>query len=94
MKINIQPPPTGGSKVLNDFVNKELTAFGKLAPGVSSAEVRLRQDKGYAGDNKICEIYLSMEEKNIFAVQKGRTYEESTTRAIEKLQRHLVNISK
>ncbi|MFL5764671.1 MAG: HPF/RaiA family ribosome-associated protein [Bacteroidia bacterium] len=89
MEITIQPPPIGGSKGLSDYVNKELTAFAKLAPGASRVEVRLRQDKGYAGENKICEIYLSTAQKNIFAVQKGRTYEESTAKAIQKLQKQL-----
>jgi ribosome-associated translation inhibitor RaiA len=92
MKISIQPPSSGASKALTDFINKELAALSNTSRSIYSADVRLRQDKAPVAQNKICEIYLGMVEKNIFAVQKGRTYEEAMQKALDKLRNHVANM--
>jgi len=93
MKITIQPPLSGSSKQLNDYIVGELNTFSNANKGFTTVDVRLRQEKIFTADNKVCEIYLGMFQKNIFAVQKARTYEEAVLKSIEKLRRHLKNIA-
>jgi hypothetical protein len=86
MKINIQAPGNGNTKVLNQFITKKLNTLLLDNSAVSEADVRLKTAGGHFDDNKTCEIYLKVGAKNIFAIKKGSTFEECSSKAIRKLQ--------
>jgi len=89
IKINIQLPEQDASKLLASHINKKLNELPKTPNEIHSAEVRFRYDKTGAFENKVCEMYLVTAGKNIFTVQKGRTFGEAAFKAIEKLQKQL-----
>jgi ribosome-associated translation inhibitor RaiA len=93
MKINIQTLGNGNSKLLNQFVMKKLQALYTDNKSITEADVKLKTSVGDASDNKVCEIYLKVGDRNIFAVQKGSSFEECSLKAIKKLQGHVKKLS-
>ena len=89
--INIRPPETGGSRQLMQFISKQLYTLGDASVKVSAADVRLRNEYSATGESKVCEIYLKVGDKNIFVIQKGNSFEESTVKSVKKLQRQIQN---
>jgi ribosome-associated translation inhibitor RaiA len=93
MKINIQTLGNGNSKLLNQFVMKKLQALYTDNKSITEADVKLKTSVGDVSENKVCEIYLKIGDRNIFAIQKGSTFEECSTKAIKKLQVHVKKLS-
>jgi ribosome-associated translation inhibitor RaiA len=85
MKISVRWPDYGSSKMLPAYVNTKLAGLGKLSVHATAVDVRLRHDANGGLEDKVCEIYLKLAEKNIFTCQKGRSFEESTLKAVNKL---------
>jgi len=89
IKISIRPPDYGSSKLLLSYVNKQLNTLGTVSDKVSAADVRLKHERSATSEDRVCEIYLKVGAKNIFAIQKSSTFEESTLRAVNKLREHV-----
>ena len=90
MKISIHTSGIKGSRHLLDHLNKKITEFsGSSKIPVSEAEIRLRFSKSFSLEDKVCEIYVKLTGKNIFAVQTGRTFEDAARRALEKLSKQI-----
>src|SRR5687768_18516067 len=85
MKITVRWPDYGSSKMLPGYVNTKLAGLAKLSTTATAVDVRLRHDSSGGLDDKVCEIYLKLQDKNIFTCQKGRSFEESTLKAVNKL---------
>jgi ribosome-associated translation inhibitor RaiA len=90
MKISIHTSGIKGSRQLLEYLNRKVNEFsGQSKIGVTEAEVRLRFSKSLSLDDKVCEIYVKLPGKNIFASQTGRTFEDAARRALEKLTRQI-----
>jgi hypothetical protein len=89
MKIDIQMNGGEKSKSLHQIVTRSLKALTEINESVTEADVKFKSLLGDAYADKVCEIYLKVGERNIFAIQKGRTFEKSAMKTIEKLQGHL-----
>src|SRR5688572_18953025 len=85
IKITIRPPDYGSSKLLLTYVSKQLNTLGTVSDKVSAADVRLKHERSATSEDRVCEIYLKVGAKNIFAIQKSSSFEESTLRAVRKL---------
>jgi ribosome-associated translation inhibitor RaiA len=90
MKINIKPPAHAEAKALVQSTEKKMKQFFKDYNMVLEADVRFRHGADQASD-KSCEIYLKMQDRNIFVIQKGETFDTSVTKAIEKLGYQIKN---
>jgi hypothetical protein len=92
MKLNIKTPGHPEAKLLVVYVKKLLAQFSKDYQMVSEADVRFIFASEY-GKDRVCEIYLKTGDKNIFTIQKSRSFEESARKAIGKLQAQITNIN-
>lgn len=86
MKKSFQIPITEESKKLSLYLNKEMNQFSKEFKEIKEADVRLKQDVGMGGADKICQVYLKTATKNVFAIDKGRTFEEALRKTLIKLR--------
>jgi hypothetical protein len=89
MKITVQRPSYGTTDMLIDYVKQKVLALADLAEKPLSAEVRLLHTSGNAGENRVCEVYLRMKERNLFARHKGGSFEESASEAVRRLLRQV-----
>jgi hypothetical protein len=92
MKLNIKTPGQAESKVSIAYVKKLMTQFSKDHSMVSEADVRLTFGSEH-GKDRVCAIYLKTGGKNIFTIQKSSSFEESTRKAVAKLQTQINNIN-
>jgi hypothetical protein len=87
MKLQIQAPITLESKLLIQNITRQIKAFTKNHKTISEVDIRLKHD--ITAGHKVSEVYLKMDDKNIFAIQSGRTFELATGKTIIKLQRQV-----
>jgi len=92
IKLNIKTPGHADSRLLVRYLKKKLHEFSKEYKTVSEADVRLIHGPDRESD-KVCEIYLKMPGKNIFAIQKAASFESAVLKAIAKLQSQINNIT-
>lgn len=90
-KINIKLPPNDESASLEKKIKNHLNDFFKKNTGVAEADVKLSHGAAVISD-KVCEIYLKTESKNMFTIQTGASFESSLVKAINKLQTQLNSI--
>lgn len=87
MNIIIQTPGFKATKKLLNFVRKKVEKLEQLNDRIIEANVCLKLDKSQNGENKICEIKLSVPGNDIFASKQASTFEEATTDAIQGIRR-------
>ena len=76
-------------KKLEQFIQEKLEKFPALYDGVIGAEVKLKIDNNDTPENKIVEIRLVIRGNDLFAIKEAKSFEESTTKAIEALRRQV-----
>lgn len=74
------------------YTQKLFQDFPKDHIQVSEAEVRFIHGSSQVSD-KICEIYLKLNDKNIFVVQQAVSFETSAVKAVNKLKLQLDKIA-
>jgi putative sigma-54 modulation protein len=89
MQITIQYLHFTASAQLNELVNEKISKLGHLSDKVESADVCLKADKGESGEDKLCEIRLSIPGNDLFVKKHAHTYEEATTKAVDALHEQI-----
>ena len=90
-KISIKFPSGNEPRSLETTVKKQLSIFLKKNTRVAEADVKLVYGTNITSE-KICEIYLKTEDKNMFTIQTASSFESSLVKSIKKLQSQLNNI--
>lgn len=89
--INIQLPTHDETGWLGGIIKKQFNAFLKENVNIAEADRKLSHGPDAISD-KVCGIYLKTKSKNMFATQKGVSFEASFAKAVGKLQAYLSGI--
>jgi putative sigma-54 modulation protein len=89
MKITIQTPGFKATKKLLSFITNKLRKLDQVHPTVIEGQVLLRLEKSDTGNNKLCEIRLTIPGNDLFASKQSETFEEASVKVIEALKRQL-----
>lgn len=89
MNVIINAVRFKADKKLEEFIQEKLEKLPALYDGVIGAEVKLKLDNTDTPENKIAEIRLIIRGNDLFAIKQAKTFEESTTKAIEALRRQV-----
>lgn len=93
MKINIRPPAHAETKALVLSTQKKMKLFAKQHQQASEADIRFLHSMDQL-NYKSCEIYLKIDGRNIFVIQKGESFDKAATKAIEKLNQQLAKLGR
>ena len=91
MKITIQTPGFKATKKILSFITTKLKRLDQLHAGIIEGQVLLRLEKSDTGNNKLCEIKLSMPGNDAFASAQSQTFEEASSQVIEALKRQITD---
>lgn len=86
MKIIIHTPDFKAGQRLLDFINEKVTKLNRFLEEIDDATVSLKLDNSDTGENKVCEIRLSIPGNDLFASRQCKTFEEATARAVDALR--------
>jgi ribosome-associated translation inhibitor RaiA len=85
MKISIEKPTYGVTPMVIGYINEKIKALADLPGKPISADVKLRHSTGAPGEQCICDVFLKMKDRNIFATQKSSSFEESAGKVVRRL---------
>jgi ribosome-associated translation inhibitor RaiA len=86
MNLTIKILAIGEPKTLLSDTRKKLEQFFKMNQWVKEADVRLTYGHGIDG-NKVCELYLKTDDKNIFTIERAANFDEAVNKALKKMSR-------
>jgi len=89
MNVIINSVHFKADKKLETFIKEKLDKLPALFDGIIGAEVKLKLDNTDTPENKITEIRLVIKGNDLFAEKAAKTFEESTSKAIDVLRRQL-----
>lgn len=89
MNIQIQSLDFTAKEELKNFVTKKVTELSHFNNSILNGEVKLKLDKNNVGENKICEIRLSLTGNDLFAKKQCSTFEEATQQTIDALRKQI-----
>ena len=89
MNIQIQSLDFTAKEELKNFVTKKVTELSHFNNSILNGEVKLKLDKNNVGENKICEIMLSLTGNDLFAKKQCSTFEEATQQTIDALRKQI-----
>jgi putative sigma-54 modulation protein len=92
MEIIIQSLHFAASPELTQFVTDKVSKLSHLSDKIESANVCLKVDKGESGDDKLCEIRLSIPGNDLFVKKYGKSYDEAATRAVDALHEQIIKM--
>jgi len=90
MKLQIHSVHFDADQKLLDFINKKVAKLETFFDRITSGEVYLRLEKGeHSRENKTVEIKLFIPNNNVFAKEKGTSFEAATDEAVEALKKQV-----
>lgn len=89
MKIKINSIHFDADSRLEQFIEGKIAKMCKFHDGIVSTEVFLRLEKKQNQENKITEIKVEIPGSDLFVKKQSKTFEESTTDAIDALTSQL-----
>ena len=75
---------------LLDFIQKKTNKLETFFDRIVDGEVFLRLDKNETKENKIVEIKLNLPGDQLFAKEKGKSFEAAADATVEALRRQLI----
>jgi putative sigma-54 modulation protein len=92
MYIKIQSIHFDINQELESFINSKLDKLISRNESIIQANVILKLDRAQSEDNKIVEIKLEVTGKDLFAKKQSNSFEESTDKSIDALNKQLKKI--
>jgi putative sigma-54 modulation protein len=89
MNIKINSIHFDADAKLEDYIHSKVSKMIKFYEGIVSAEIFLRLEKKQNQENKITEIKLEIPGTDLFVKKQSKSFEESTTEAIDALTAQL-----
>ena len=89
MKIIIESPHFTINEQLQSYTLEKVGKLAHFDEKLIKSEVMLKLDKAEADDNKICEIKVTGDKKNLFASRSSRTFEDAIIQVIHALEKQL-----
>lgn len=89
MKLQMHSIHFDADTTLIDFIQKKADKLEKFFDRIIDGEVFMRLEKNESNENKMIEIKLNIPGNQLFAKQKGKTFEAATDEAVESLRRQL-----
>jgi putative sigma-54 modulation protein len=86
MTIEIETPHKKITEKLIRFITTEIIKLSHSITNISRAEILLREDETKPGENKICDIKLSILGDNLSAHTRTEKFERSVKEAISELE--------
>lgn len=77
------------SSRLKDFVNARVSKLERFYDGITDARVILSKQKT-AGNSKVAEITLNVQQRSIIAQDEAQSYEEAIDRCVARLRRQIL----
>jgi ribosome-associated translation inhibitor RaiA len=88
MTIEFHTPYGKVTEKLLNSIRKDVLELSHINKKISRAEIELKEDQGIIkGENKICEIRLSVYGDNLFVRRCTENFEKSSKAAIKELKR-------
>ena len=89
MKLQMQSIHFDADQRLVDFIQKRANKLETFFDHIIDGEVILRIDKDNSNSNKLVEIKVNIPGNQLFAKEKGATFETATDMAMEALRKQL-----
>lgn len=89
MKIIIESPHFTVTHQLQSYTMEKAGKLVYLDERLMKCEVMLKLDKSDTDENKICEIKVSGDKKNLFASCRSLTFEDAINQVIHALEKQL-----
>ncbi len=87
MTIEIETPHNKATEKLIKYITTEIVKFSHAIKKISRAEILLKEDEKMHGENKICDIRLSILGGNLSAHSRNGNFETAAEEAIKELYR-------
>lgn len=89
MKIIIESPHFTVTEQLQNYTMEKVGKLAHMDERLMKCEVMLKLDKSDTDNNKICEIKVTGDKKNLFASCRRLTFEDAITHVIHALEKQL-----
>ncbi len=86
MNVKIQSIKFDADRKLLDYIEKKAAKLERFFDNIVEAEVFLKVENSQDMENKIVEFRLKVPGNDLFAVRKGKTFEEATDLCIDVLK--------
>ena len=90
MKLQMHSIRFDADQKLIDFVQKKADKLDRFFERIIDGEVFMRLDKDNNMENKIIEIKLNIPKNQLFAKERGKTFEAATDQAVEALKKQIL----
>jgi putative sigma-54 modulation protein len=87
MNIQVHAVQFSADKKLVQFVEEKLGKLTLFNDHIVNAEVFLKLGSSHEVENKICEIKITVPNKELFAKKQAKSFEEATDLVIEALRK-------
>jgi putative sigma-54 modulation protein len=89
MKIIIESPHFTVNEQLQHYVIKKVSKLAHFDERLIKSEVLLKLDNSGTDDNKVCEIRVNGDQKNLFASSRSIAFEDAITQVVHALEKQL-----
>lgn len=89
MTVNVQFVKMASSETMTSYVSKKLEKLTEKYDWIIKADVYFKLENDRAGNNKICEIELSMSGPRIFASSQEENFELAAKKTTLELEKQL-----
>ena len=89
MKIIIESPQFTVNEQLQEYTIKKAGKLSHIDERLIKCEITLKLNNSDTDDNKICEIKVSGDQKNLFASGRNQTFEGAITEVIHAIEKQL-----
>jgi putative sigma-54 modulation protein len=87
MIIEVHAPHSEVNESILHPVKEKVLSFSHLIKDIVKAQIVLRDDNSPAGENKICEIKLTLYGDVLFVHRRSASFHESALLAVEELEK-------
>jgi len=90
MKIDIQSVRFNADKKLEERISSKVAKLSNFYDGINDANVILHLENDATGDNKVAELKVLVNGKEMFAKKQSSSFEDSFDQAFEAVRNQLI----